>query len=773
MGRYLEAYLSSMPAGQREAILRIVEQQKTAGMIATREQFDMELSKLIKALAGDGFDPNLQLEYPDTKNYTKVSSDMLNNNFQAIYVALAGLFLQMNRSDVTVQKHREVRKSDFDKVRAAINKLTEDIAIYRYLRFGSGDWTEAKYGSFWNRRNSNTSIKAADVDEQTKNARLRIGSSSRLHQLRGATPTTISVESLCVGQDGATSKSFEPENALDNSYNTFWAHLILADSVVQSELSSGNVQGASVRVTITLPNAVPVSTLSLVPFGSHPVAMRDLQYLDGDTWEDVVGFTQQDASLDWQSYGFMRVETNKLRFTLTQENYTKNTYLVPRRMFTNSLLWEQVLDDELMIGVDEEDLTGVQAAAAEANPGFRALYSGMKKFSKRLQESGLDLSSDAENKLMQTVDAITRVMAGVREDDAKIVLRAITGETAAKELSSEDLVEITKYEYLLGLRQVTVENRDYFPVGIWESPQYENQGTVYEVGLDTTERHVSNSDGVPQTSVEYELEVSPERRVSIVPNELSRIPQELLKVDPNTLKAPLRFTSHATPNMVLRRNGEVTTDWSHAGGTDELTITAGFNRNHIYTAAYNVAAGQDSFDIDSLFNSVELVHPEIFTNTDDNGLLTLSFYPYIAWEIVNNKQDWTKPDPEHARYEYRVGAGNTTIDGITYGDSAERSYEPISVLVNGVRARNITDYRGGNHPAFAEVPGEALVYQYIHVGKKLYFNRPVKGATIEVNYRWLTQYVRLIATLRGHQAVYNPYTPELVNYRLKMKTSRL
>lgn len=761
-----------MPVGQREAMLRILEQQKAAGLIATREQFDIELDKLVSALQGDGFNPNLRLKYPNESEATRVSSDMLNDNFASIYVALSGLFTQMNRTDVTVHRHRVVRKSDFDRVRAATNKLLEDVAIYRFLKDTAGAWTEVKYGSFWNRRNANNTIKAAEVDENTKVARLRVGGSLRLHQLTGSTPTRISVESLSAGECDNISKSFEPENALDNSYDTFWSHLVLGDAPIISDVDGQTVYGAAVRVTIEFPNAVPVSTINLVPFGSHPVQLIDLEYWTGQAWSDMTGWTEMPASLDWQSYGFEQVQTNKIRFVLTQRNYTANTYLVPRRLFTNSLLWEQVLNQQLLIGVNEEDLTGSQAAAAGVNPRFRALFSAMRTFSDRLQESGLDLSTDTENELMQTVDAATKVMTGVRESDSEIVLRAVTGQTAAPSMDQNDMVEITKVEYLMGLRQVAVEHRDYFPIGVWESPQYDTQGTVYEIGLDATERHVTKA-GLQLTSIEYQIEVAPDRVVNVVPNGDTRIPQEVVKVDPNTLKGGLRFTSHATPNMVVRRNGEVVSNWTHSAGTKILQITTGFNRNDIYTAAYDVLAGQDVFDIDALFNSIPLVHPEQFSETDDNGLIQLSFYPYIAREIINNSTDWLRPDREVAKYNYRVNAGPVVIDGVTYSTIAERFYEPIRVVVDGVLARNITDYRDGYNPAFAEVPGQSLIYQYIHAGRKLYFNRPIKGATIEVSYRWMTQYVKLIATLRGHQPVYNPYTPELVDFRLKMKTSRL
>lgn len=770
MVSYRDAYLSSIPQGQRDAILKILRQDQATGLIGTQEQFEHEFKKLVKSLAsGRDFRLGLEMKKPLLDEPTRISSEMLNDNFKSIFVALHGLFNQITKADTTAVRHRAVRKSQFSQIRAATNKLLEDLAIYQFLKLKNG-WTEAKYSNFWHKRNGNTTIKAAEVDERTKSLRLRIGANRRLQQLTGSAPTKVTIASLGGGRSEGLSKSFQPENMLDNNPDTFWAHLLMADGPVKSVVNGSTVEGAAVQVEVEFPNAEPVSTLQVLPFGAHPVDLSNLQYWDGDRWQDAVGVSYLAASLEWQEFGFVQVQTNKVRFVLRQRNFTKNTYLVPRRIFANALLWEMALDEELLLDVREADLTQTQRTAIEANPRFRALVSGMKRMNDRLQESGLTLGVDETQELMQTLDAVTRVMVSPRETDAEVLLKVVQGSTSAQEPDQDDMVEITKVEYLMGLYQVAVEHRDHYPIGIFESPEYDNKGTVYEVGLDVDEYHVEDASGKQLTSIEYELEVAPKRRMNILPFGATSVLQELLKIEPNTFKGRLRFTPQAG-TLTLYKDGVVNTSWSLSGV--EVTITSRFNRNHVYTADYTSAAAQDTFDIDASYNSVPLARPETFSKTDDNGLLTLSFYPYVAWEVINNSNDWVKPDRSQARYLYRLAAGDVTIDGRTFGPSGAKEYAPIRVLVDGILARNITDYRGGFHPAFAEAPGQSLVYEYIHVGRKLYFNRPVEGATIEVSYRWLTQYVKLIATLRGHQAVVNPYTPELKNYRLRMKTSRL
>jgi hypothetical protein len=774
MGKYLSAYLSSVPVGQRRAMLQLLERDKASGKISTKEEFDQSLQKMVEQLsAGKNFTTELNLTYPVDPI---IGSDMFNNNFRSFFVALHGLFHQMNKADATVTRHRAVRRSDFTKLKAGINKLVEDISVFRYLRSDEEGWSEARFSNFSNRRNANTTIQAAEVDEQTHNLRLRIGQARRLHQLTGSRPAKAYIEQIGGGQQDAASKSFEPGNILDNKLDTFWAHLVLADEPLRTVVDGVGYDGALVWVVIETPNVEPVSYLNLMPFGSHPVEVLQLEYWTGAAWADVSGWTPVSATLDWQEFGFEEVQTNKVRVLLRQENYTKNTYLIPRRLFTTALLWEMVTDQQLLQGVTEEELTGAQQIAVETNPRFRALMSALKRWDDRLGDSGLNIDSDAANELTAIVDAATAIMAGTRESDAQIITRQLDGETNAEDLEDTDVIEITKVEYLLGLYHASLEHRNYLPAGVYESPKYENTGVPYEVALDVDDSHVTQDDNgttFNRTSIEYEVEIAPERRVPILPYGQLTVPQEVLKVDLNSAVARTRFAFAQLYSVAVRENGRAMAATEFTASMPNSITIPGFKRNAIYTADYTAAAGSDLFDIDAVYDSQSLDQPEIFTETDDSGLIRLNYYPYLAWEIINDDENWYRPDPEHARYYYRVENGDVTIDNIVYGPNGLRSYDPISVKVNGILAQNLTQYRKRIQPAFVETAEEIIIYQYIHVGRKIYLSRPVTGATIEVSYNWIGQYTRLVATLRGHQPVFNPYTPLLRNYRIRSKTSRL
>jgi len=761
MPNFLATYLSSIPIGQRAALTALLEQQKAAGLIGTREQYDIELSKLLKETT--------KLKF-DVPTEGVISSSMLNDNFKKVFISLHGLFKQLNNADTTVVRHRSVSDSDIAAMRAATNKLLEDISIHQFLRYAHDGWSEAKFSNFWNCRNASTSSQAADIDDLTKNVRLRIGRCRRLQQMGGSVPTKASIEPLGAGDVEAISKSFAPKNMLDGSTKTFWAHMVLSDDPILSNIGGVEQNGASVRVTLEFPHVEPMSHLHFLPFSTRPFALSDLEYWSGEVWVAMAGVTYPTASLDWQQLEFYRVNTNKLRFVLRQENYQQNTYLIPRNYFSNALLWEMALDDTLLSGLNEEDLTGAQRLAVDTNPRFRALASAIKLFGDRFGESGITLDTNATEELSRTIDAAARVLAQANEDNAGTMNRLTGGETDAPKPS--DMIEITKFEYLLGIYSIAVEFRDYYPIGIFESPKYSNNGCLYEIAIDTSEQHVLDpTNSFPLTSIEYEIELSPDRRRPILPLGTTRVNQELLHINPSLLTDRTRFTPHGAPAPQLRCDGVTTTNFTLVGSV--LTITAGFNRNKVYTLDYDVAANQDQLDLDATYNSIPLSSPETFNETDDTGKVKLSYFPYVSREIINNEHDWHLVDPDNARWMYRAAAGITVIDGITYGPAGEMFYEPIRVVVDGIAAVNITDYISGRNPAFVDSPDQELVYRYIHVGRKLYFSRPIKGATIDVYYRWMAQYVKLVATLRGHQAVANPYTPLLNNYRIRMRTAQL
>jgi hypothetical protein len=120
-------------------------------------------------------------------------------------------------------------------------------------------------------------------------------------------------------------------------------------------------------------------------------------------------------------------------------------------------------------------------------------------------------------------------------------------------------------------------------------------------------------------------------------------------------------------------------------------------------------------------------------------------------------------------YSIEVGYKNgDEVFGFDYLD-----YEPISVKVGGQAAQNITNYTDIEQPAFVITEGSDSQFEYIHDGKFLYFNQPITETEVQVDYKWLTKYVKVNCTLRSNKVINPSITPQVNEYSLLLNTTIL
>jgi hypothetical protein len=100
-------------------------------------------------------------------------------------------------------------------------------------------------------------------------------------------------------------------------------------------------------------------------------------------------------------------------------------------------------------------------------------------------------------------------------------------------------------------------------------------------------------------------------------------------------------------------------------------------------------------------------------------------------------------------------------------------YTPIDVSVGGTKARNITNYVDLEQPAFTVSDSIDNEFEFIHDGKNIYFNRPAKSTEIQVDYKWMTKYVKVNCVLRANKIVNPTVTPQINEYRLLLNTTIL
>jgi len=97
---------------------------------------------------------------------------------------------------------------------------------------------------------------------------------------------------------------------------------------------------------------------------------------------------------------------------------------------------------------------------------------------------------------------------------------------------------------------------------------------------------------------------------------------------------------------------------------------------------------------------------------------------------------------------------------------SENRYTPITITVGGVLANNITNYETLEHPSFSIASRKDNQYQYIQAGKRIYFNQPIIGKEIKVQYNWITNYIALLGTLRCNKLSNPDLTPKVNSIRI-------
>lgn len=774
MSKYIDTFMSAIPEGQRRILQAMLDVQRSSGQISTSDEYKEALAlALSKIQTGTNFKPTFTPKRVDESEPTTISSADLNQAFQDIITDLGGLYAQLDATDNTITSHDALRKSDWSRIRDALNKVAEDVVRHRTL-MQSTDWQDVKYIDFWTNKVGDPTARAAAIDPQTKKLTLATKAVRRIEQQRGGTASRASVVEVSSIADIGSSKSFWPDNALNANEKSFWAHLMLTDATLTTEWEGTNYSGAVVAYMVQFANAEFINHISLLPYANFPITVIDMWYRDGDTWNQIPGFSALSPTLDWAEFRFERIQANAIKLIILQPNYTHNRYLVPRNTFNRTKLWDQVVDDELLLGVEEEDLTGRQQMEIETNPRFRTYLYALKQIEDRLGESGIvrGVLDDHDN-TAKAVEAVVKVLADTNSTNQNILKNVLRKETDAPAVRDEDLIQVDKFEYLIGLRNIRIHDTNYLPVGVYRSPEFAQRAMPYAVAVEVDESRVLLD--APDTgtyyacSAEYEVEISPDRKANIMPWGTTSIADELVVINPKTMTGTLRFTPAGA--VTGRVSGQQITSGTHfsvSGRT--VSIISGWSPNYIYTFSYTPTGSPTVMDIDSLYNSVALDKPEVFACTDKYGSIDLTYYPYVAYEIVNSDTAWAKEDND-AIWTYRMGAGNVTIDGIAYGPtSGTRLYSPLTVTVNGIRARNITNYRTREHPGFTSDPKIPTGVEYIHVGKRLYMSRPLKDATIEVQYRWIAQYLKLNIYLRAHGFVSNPYTPIISNAKILVRS---
>jgi len=809
--------------------------------------------------------------HPDVQEFARLDSNQWNTfqehlhiDLSAIYDALVGLEAASRQMEAVVQ-------ADLTQTKAAILKAISQLEVYQFLK-DNPEYQDMKTVDFIRSINDTRRRPAAVVDGDIRMLELpaksrQVASASRLNGRR----TRVTTKVFGPGKLTGFGEQFAPKNIINPNKGNFWVEVMSTKAPVQQVHATSwgkhEIYGVVAEVTLDFSHVERVNNLKLLPFSEFPYDIIDIAYRESATtneWKTLPGFVITEAVEDWTEFDFTYIAVDQLRVTISQPNYIRNISLIPESLIRKNNLLSQLQTDELVHDVHELSLTTREAGRIIAEPEQLRHLVALERFDSELKQN-TDLIGERHSEYedyTRYADALGRVVDEIAPGTGNQVREPTRGETTTE---VDPTRQIVSYDYTIGISVIQLATITYQPLAYYESPEFVTNGTVVQVQLDSDEIHpvfLEDDDTVAyrQTSIEYEIETSPDTRFPILPissleGENYIVRDEWVRLTRNLGR--LRFTPVANA-VTVRRNGTRISMLDVTVNGRDIHVTNA-DRNAIYTVTYSVGVGSTKVDVDSYVDSTKLLTPESFEATDADNKVVLSSYPYIAYEIVRDTLYWTKKadsiwewnpdflplsvgsvaltpgstgivltkdsvsDPGFtslvsdgafpvgsnikiwiqetneildvdmapgasitdllaflsASYEgdavssSRFIIGRTvTYDNVVYGLNID-TYEPIKVLVNGVRATNVTDYYSRQHPSFAPAtPGNERQYEFIQAGKVLYFNGPVDG-TIEVTYNWLTQYLKLVATLRCHVPVTTIFTPKINRAKMRVKTTEL
>lgn len=651
-----------------------------------------ELLKRVKNISGP------LLEHPDFKPYERLDSEKWNRFFELLQIDLRAIYDSLATLEAVTRQMETISKSDLTLTKAAILKAISQLEVYQFLK-DNPEYQDLKLIDFVRSINDSPRTPGASIDNDIRMLELpaksrQVVSTSKLNERR----TRVSTKIHGTGKLTGFGNEFKPANLLDPNPGKFWVEVLSSNTpvVVNYEASWGNytAQGMVAEVMLDFSHVERVNNLKFLPFSEFPYDVIDVAYKESSTsaWTTIPFFEIKRAVEDWVEFDFPYIAVDKLRISIAQPNYTRNISLIPEAVFRKNQLWSQLRAEEYSRNIHELDLTTRQTGTVKIQPEQIDKIVALTRLDKELEDVTFSGErADSFTDYTKYIDAIGRVVDEIAPGAANEVREITLGKTTNTITNTRSVLS---YDYLVGIRSLALSSVTYEPLAYYESPKLVTNGTVVQAQLDTVEIHpeFKEDDGVVpfrRTSIEYEIEVSPDTRFPVVP--VSSLEGANYVVRDEWIKLTrgvgrLRFQPIAGSLSVRKNSKRISMLDVTLSGRD-ITI-ANADTNAIYTVTYNVDATSTYVNVDEALDSTRLISPEEFLGTDSDNKITLSSYPYIIYEIVRDNQFWTKKkddaiwewNPDF--YPLSVGSvaltnASTAVD-LTKDDAGDPDFDDIT-----------------------------------------------------------------------------------------------
>lgn len=766
---YLQAYENLIPAVQQQRLLAILTVNSSAlGVSAGQPALETQIQTLISQLEIPLGSP--QMQYREAAQYSKISSNDYNEMMQETFVDLGAMFAQDNIIDSTISVHRNLNIAAITDVQVALNTVANDVAVYQIVNNNKDGINSAIFNSFY--KNDNTysdPIYETFLDTDTNSITLPQGTVNDALNINGLSMADISTTTYGGGIKGILSNNqATPEQAIDGSNSTFWAEVIMSPQPITQTYNGSTVFGPVCEILITLYRIELVNYVRFSPFSRYPLSVLYIYYRSNvnGSWINL-DITPQTSTAVMDFY-FNDVTVKQIKIVINQQSPGVNTYQIPQSQINNSLLWQQIANDELSIVDESSTVTSSVQDMLDYTPGWQAFTDASQGYKDNLINIGYpDNYVHTKDITPSMFKAATQQITATTDTGAEVLSVQLYNTSA---VGNDSLVTTRMYEYVYGAYNIDVKKIWYVDTGIYVSPVYKSPGTVIEAELDTNDYSPEDS------TIEYQLSTRTGEWHNIIPNGGStQVLGERLVPNPSTLAATLRFPASGDPTNVYE-NALPMASGTYTWSLPSNTVTIG-ESSYIAAASYTVdyfpASGAPATSMVNFLGDALVTEEEIYTGQpSDQFKVTTDHYPFINYAIINDTSNAIGPSGS-PDFTYSAGrwqntsSGEGTVQGIPYNGY----YDVLLITVNGFPAENMTDYYKGQNPALTQYNSTSYpYYNYFQSESNVYFNTPVSGLQFKIVYQYLNESIQLRATLRNNLVSNVTQTPSVNSFTIKMRT---
>lgn len=695
MTNLLTSIINILSTAQRLAINSLIARKKNTNELLSIRSQQTEADRIFDSIKGSF--GNVILSPRVAVAGEKISSVSHNRNMEEVFLDLNALYYNIDHIAKLSVVQSVSLNSEYQKSKAAVEKLINDARIFS-LRKKYTDFNEIKYIDFNSSRNMSQSFPKADVSPLVRILKSKQIDSSRSHLInRGDRVTKVYTKTFASGIKGSLAKSFPPELMVDQKPETFWTTIVMADSPVsqlyEKQSRSGltsqvQVNGPVVEIYFRFSHVERVNHIRLLPFADYPIKIIDISYkpsINSSMSFSIKEFSEV-STLDWEEYNFDSIYAHEIKITISQENYRSVIYQLPRSVVRNTDIFQRIYDAKIT------KLIGSELVDSDSAIELLKIVNNYESVIGSLQDiyRGNSNQSAIKTPLESYFDFTNTIVDLLKSIDPAITNESILPNTS-EDRQSEELVEVRKFEYLLGMREVEIGYAIYAPISYYESDKFDTQATTSEIQLEVNESHIGHEttweSDLRKTSVEWSIDIGGGRVLPIHPRNIisddgiPTVKDERIHFDGISGDAFTRLGGLYSAIYSLKKEGHLIPETEYTVNRQtgiipklRITLTGSqwYDPEGVYTVNYAVDPDSYKLQIINRFNSQEIPVPDTFTEVGPDNNILLSKFPFINYEVVNltgffekqSNNDWKFIPPQKNIFSGQFKLYPTILDGV-------------------------------------------------------------------------------------------------------------